>query len=574
MSTERIESCCYNSIDTSIDTSIDNLLESSEEVLDTSIDTSIEKNPSLIATKDLFKMVTAIHNNSQPESFVKILSFLNETQSKFEPAIFNLNIDTDEGVFSMIFRQLIKIIRNNNMFSSFDFLGKSFTRAVKHIMVVDKNISNLLINPQLITRDRFNNDFFNIEIINNMKTTDSIREYIETNRFTFTSYFKTISDKKKFSYSTRRDMINNKKLNPTITSVGDDYIHTESSRVKNQPWLITRKVTKFKIQVDGDKCISGGRPGIPGSIYFTLSDRTSVILFKRGTCLIVGSKDKDDSTMITFMKKTFFNIFFQLNIYLKFIESNYHTIIFNFVNSIVSRCSVCKEKDIPCDECLLKTAVRNEIEYSTKYMFTNDNNDNNDNNSNNNSNNSSTSNSTIIPPDGFETQRMINVSIEYIRNYKKYYEIFLKDKIFLKKLIKSIINISPYDYLNNLQEYQANIQSILTDLTGYIDQYPLSILAHTKVAVFGLRRKEPIYSGVFLQIPASHKKHISMFNGNRITYRSLKTSYGAKLLIELYDRIINEIKDLKLYDNIYSLSPDKIYDMFDKYTMLYNEYRD
>ena len=470
-----------------------------------------------LTLEELFNKVHESNDDkAKPEKISTILNFFNEIKDECEPAMFILNVGIKEGIFRPAFDFIFNLLTTTNSFESFNVLGSCFMNNIATILTVNKNCANLIFNPKHLSVGKFNNNFFDIEVVNTTPNTQLVKDFVETSQFNFRSYIKTVTEKVKFSYSTRRDIINNKKVNPTISSIGDQYIITEKVRNPNTPWLSTNKIIKFKILIDGEKCISGGRPGIPGSVYLTLFDRTSIILFKKGTCLIVGSKVNQKRTLVDFVKKTFNNLYFLVNIFVRFSQSVIHKEI--VTNMKLTKCEKCLVADLTCDECLRVTAIKNEI----------------------------------------EGMREKNINVEYLRCYNEYYTNISKESSFLKNLCVDVID-------NN------SIEKIIKVVDDFIELHPDSILSQVKVAVFGLRKKEVINSGIFLQMPLSHRRNVSLFNGNRITYRSLKNTTHAKNLIELYNAILIKIKaSRQKVGNIFQYEDDKLFSMVDDFTNLFS----
>lgn len=456
---------------------------------------------------------------SDNEDLASILKFFLEIQQSYEPAIFIQNVKISEGMFRVVFDFIIEQLGTQNTFTSFRHFGSEFMDSVMSILTVDRDTSKILFNPKHLKPGRHDNSFFTVEVINNTENTPIVKQFVETSKFNFRSFVKTVTEKLKFSYSVRRDVINSRRINPTLVSVGNDLFITEKVRDQTVPWLSTNKLVKFKVLIDGEKCISGGRPGIPGSIYITLNDRTSVILFRKGTCLIVGSKMDQRRQLPDFVWKTFRNIRFLINLFTTFSRSELHNRIVN--NTVLEECkdSSCTH-NLSCVKCLIKTAASNELSMN----------------------------------------RSKNVEIEYLRCYFSKYQQVCNEVESLESMMKQI-------------EIRKPLSEVLQQLTDLCSDPNSEVLAKSRTSVFGLKKRDMINAGLFIQMPLSHKKNVSLFTGNRMTFRSLKSIAHARAIIDLYDYILNTIRNTKYnMGNVFQYTDEELISLVDDYSELF--YRD
>lgn len=527
--------------------------------------------------KTLLEELSVAETEDHKENLSTVYQLLAELQDVYEPAIFIVNVKIDERFHRTVFNSIIETTKNCNLFNHYSYLGDEFLDRVVTVLSIDNHSSKMIFNPKHLTHGRYNNDFFTVNIINHTTNSLAVHQAIMTTQFNFRSYAKTINDKMKFSYCVRRDDINNRRVAAAITTTCDEYITTESVRDRTYPWISTKKVKNFKIDIDGEKAITGGRPGIPGSVYLTLSDKTSIILFKTGTCLIVNSKQKTRKTLKEFIHDVNNNVLFIIKMFNNFETSEMHKKI---ITTPISPCKThyAEEGLITCNDCINTNIARNEL----------------------------------------NKMKSLNVNLEYLKRYQKYYTTFKRDIEFINYVkmnisqsvntTKSITDVmSSYitqasipfmksntknnvtNVSNNTITKINNTMTPIASLTETSSATPMasnvtsiasalysatsddfnSILCTTNVAVFGLKKKEKINSGVFIQMPFNHRQHVSLFNGNRITFRSLKRVNHAKALISLYDVIVKDISISRSnIGNVFHYSDEDIYDMLDNYTSL------
>ena len=461
--------------------------------------------------KQLFSEIEDVNSIPQHESLDIILDFMKEVESVVEPSIFIQSISIPLPIFNHIFTVIKNLCMNKKSFHHFNFLGEAFTDNILNIMSVENHESHLFINPKNSTKGLYKNTFFDIVVGDTNEHTDNHINYILTNKFNFQSYFNTISKKKRFSYTDKKKSINvNNKFVITNTSKSDNYIQIENIRETNAPYIISKCITNFVIYLNKDKCTSGGRPGIPGSIYFIFKDRTSLIMFKKGTCLIVGSKPSKYRDTKEFMDKCLTNINYLVEIFYNFMKSKHHTKINNYLKA---KCNCTHDNCEECD-CLIRQRTNNYINQK---------------------------------PDMIREE---NNAIVYILKYKMYMNAFESDINVYKNIIAN-----------------SNYNQSLELLTDQINNNKNGILASIYVPVFGLRKKVKVYAGVFKQIPLEHQNKINFFNGNSITYRSLKSTTEARLFLKAYDIVIKQIiiGKQEFNSNLFEKTEDEISKIVDDY---------
>ena len=149
---------------------------------------------------ELFELVEeSSYTDEEPEKISTILQFFNDMKSKYEPAIFILNVMINEGLFRAVFDSMLNILKTKNTFSAFSFLGPTFDGNIISVLTVDKESAKIIFNPRHLSRGKYDNSFFTIEVASQTEHSDRVREFVETNKFNFKSYIKTVSEKVKFS---------------------------------------------------------------------------------------------------------------------------------------------------------------------------------------------------------------------------------------------------------------------------------------------------------------------------------------------------------------------------------------
>jgi len=458
--------------------------------------------------RKLFNDIEDINNSIKNESLDTVFKFMEEIKLIAEPSIFIQAVSIPLEIFNQIFSSLKQICEKRTSFNCFDFLGEQFLDNILNIMSIEDHESHLFINPRNATKGLYRNYFFDIQIEKANQNTEILKDYILTNKFNFQSYFNTISKKKRFSYTDKRIAMHRKRFPITNTSKSDNYIQIENVREFDNPYIISKTITKFILKLHNDRCTSGGRPGIPGSIYFIFKDRTSLIMFKKGTCLIVGSKPSRYKNTKEFVYRCTTNINYLITILHNFMKSKYHTKILNHILEI----SNCTHQD-SCN-CFITRRTNNMINFKPKEII--------------------------------DENRMLT----YLINYQKYIDIYTSDLLVYKNIIS-----------------KKSLDESIDILTAQINNIPNGIFGSLYIPVFGLRRKQPINAGIYVQLPLMHQNKINFFNGNSITYRSLKSTQEARLLLEAYDIVIRNLIEAKesFQENLFEIDEKNLYQIVDNY---------
>ena len=83
-------------------------------------------------------------------------------------------------------------------------------------------------------------------------------------------------------------------------------------------------------------------------------------------------------------------------------------------------------------------------------------------------------------------------------------------------------------------------------IENYTNKTPNSIIHTIKIGIFGLKCLFDIDAIINLNIPQQHKKHVCLFSGNKITYRSMRSHNQAAMIIAYYTEIIESLKGVAL----------------------------
>ncbi|CAJ1637914.1 intermediate transcription factor [Salmon gill poxvirus] len=115
------------------------------------------------------------------------------------------------------------------------------------------------------------------------------------------SYLKTINRKKRTRFTELYKEVLNKPHRSNFSGImSNEFQDDHITKLDNtSPW-IKEYSTRLRLQMSGDKIISGGRTGLSQSIDITLKNKTCLILFKNGTFHALLSK-KDNETFLEFI---------------------------------------------------------------------------------------------------------------------------------------------------------------------------------------------------------------------------------------------------------------------------------
>lgn len=458
----------------------------------------------------------AIYNGDvyPKEHFTKTLKFFNEVRNEYVRSIFNSTVHYRKSIYKAFFDNIKNKMQTKTKFSDFSEFDSRITfgnHVISVLHIVSK--SHLLVNPNIKITVRKSQSPFQINVLTpENPNSERIKSYIENSKNNLATFYRTINGQIKFSRKVFNEIINNKQ------HTRDEIKRSEHIMVRcslYNKWLIRKQFESFEINIVDEMCITSGKPGIYGSVNFTLRDKSCIIFYPNGTCLMVSSKRMPVSTniILSFIYKVVFGITFLTQLLIRYLETDGQHLLYK------PRC--CDHNKNYCPSCF-------------RFMRIN------------------------YPKETKKLKDRIEFTHEYYQAYPK----LKQDYEFLTDMLDSITNVS-----NTSEENQ---QLVADQALDRLEDYALNgggdILQFYHIVIFGLKNLEKVDVVPYMHLPPSHKKLVCMFTGMRITYRSLKTSIDAMFVLAYYRKIIKRLKEYRsLVDqNIFTMSKERLKTIIDK----------
>lgn len=400
-----------------------------------------------------------------------------------------------------IFPSFVDVIQKKTKFSEVTSLIGENNR-IKHFMYNGLKKTHMVLNPLYSVKGRKNNTMFSF-INKTPNNPNSARHicYLGTQKSNMLSYYNTINNKEIFTYIALESKLNSLTQTSISNSSCKEYIDiVKEISDPNKPWCVTNKIKTYNITIIDDLAISGGRPGVPNSIYISMVDNSWLFMFTKGTCLIITGKQNIDAGIIdnldetTIARKSFL-ITFMNNI------TTVINIIMNIINSPEFIKKVYEEFDVKCNH------THNE---NTRYKFCD----------------------------------QCSSSTKAIISVNKFIQLMMLDMEFISDIKQKL-------YVNDI----SNLDALLEIENRYKSENTIFEVINFGVA--GLRLKNSINSIVSNTFTDKEIKHINIFSGRRVIFKSIKSVDMLKDYQSIYfDKKIksDEIKSELNNINIFSLS--------------------
>ena len=461
---------------------------------------------------DMEELSSVINNQEYPpETLVSFLSFLEYADKlSLVSTICNLSIKTDS-----IYKEMLKIISNifdtSTSFSSFEVFDKELR--IRDYIVSFLHISkysNLFVNTTLSTLGNRENKFFTLNCVKaNIEEEELVYDYLYSNSTNFSTYYRTINMHKKLNNFKLRDIDNNN-IHTNERVNGTEYIKIRHTPRHDKPWIEHQEIIQYKIDIIENKCITTGRPGIPGSVYTRLSCGTCFIMFPN-TCLIVTSKKKsiNNDEKSSLLYKFAMTLALYLQLLIRTIEQTLHTCV-----SLRPSC---------CDHNI-ETNFFEYCKACVKFLKINQSSE----------------------ADVLETRYK-----EY-QSYKATLERLSVDYNFLTQAMNRLIA-------------NADANLVLKDMIAHC--HKSDFLKCISLGVFGLKYTLNIDALVYINLPREHRKNVCMFTGKKITFRSLRNVHHTLAIYNLFIRISNKLRNFKqeMKRNVFQLTEEDLDDWIEAY---------